>query len=90
MTERLVPLFLGPANSEAATGCSWRWVRDMSRTLGVPLLRAGKKQLVDAAKFQAALEVLAGDSTNSEVAVGSDPAAELRKRLGLRLVGGAR
>jgi len=86
--DRVAPLFISTGNAEACTGQSWRWCRDMARALGVPLLGAGKKQLVDAAKFRAALEGLVDGGIAEPGNTVTDPAEQIRQRLGLRVVAG--
>lgn len=90
----MAPVLLGPANALAATGASWRWVRDAAAELRVPLLKHGKKQFVDAAAFVAALRKAqaAGDAPRPEgqedepMSV-EEAAAIIRNRIGLRLRG---
>jgi hypothetical protein len=57
--------------------------------LGVPILGTTKKSIVNAAAFLAALEGAAGEQ-GSNLGAPTDPAEQLRERLGLRLVGGGR
>jgi hypothetical protein len=85
MAVPFTPLFIAPGNAEIVIGCSWRWCKAMAAQLNVPVIGANKKQLIDAAKFRAALESLA---VTPESEPSADPAAELRRQLGLRVVGG--
>jgi hypothetical protein len=87
LIERVSPLFISTGNAEAATGQSWRWCKNMAALLNVPVLGAGKKQLIDAAKFRDALERLAEPVTPKTDAP-EDAASALRTAAGLRLVGG--
>jgi hypothetical protein len=52
----VLPVLLGPKNTEAATGFTYRWVRDTAARLGVPFVMAGRKRAVRADLFLAALE----------------------------------
>lgn len=78
------PLLLGPKNCEAATGLPWRFVRDHARQLGIEPIRVGKKLCVPVAAFLGALRPANGDYADEQVP--ADAAAQLRERLGLRLV----
>jgi hypothetical protein len=53
---KVLPVLLGPKNTEAATGFSYRWVRDTATRLGVPFVGSGRKRAVRADLFLAALE----------------------------------
>jgi hypothetical protein len=77
------PLTIGPANALALVGAGWEWCRDQAVRLGVPLLGTRRKQLVSAAAFLAALERDTAAPAGS-VTVVADPAAEVRRRLGVR------
>jgi hypothetical protein len=88
--DHVAPLFIGPANAIAVTGCPWRWVRDRAVELGVPILGTKKKGVINAAAFVAALECGSAAPNHDLEAPPSDAAEQLRRRLGLRLVGGAR
>lgn len=86
--DRVVPLYISTGNAVASTGQSWRWCRDTALALGVELVGHGRKRLIPADAFRAVLE---GQTDPPSADVGStDPAAALRERLGLRVVGGAR
>ena len=54
------PLTIGPRNAEAATGVTWRWIRDHAPELGVQVVRVDGKAFVLAAELLAALERYAG------------------------------
>lgn len=70
-------LLLGPGNSMAAIGASWRWVRDTAKRLGVPFLKVGRKQFVEANAFIAALDAWAHRGVVSE----PDPEEAMRRRV---------
>jgi hypothetical protein len=74
------PLTIGPRNAVAATGCTWEWVADQAERLGVPFLGTKKKRVVNAAALLAALEAERAKGESEAVA---DPAAEVRRRIGL-------
>jgi hypothetical protein len=81
----VLPVVLGPKNCEAAVGFPWRWVRDCSRALGVPLIGHGKKLGVRADLFVAALERAGMTSTpdgEPEMASDVDAAELVRRALG--------
>lgn len=50
------PLTIGPANAEAATGVSWRWIRDHASQLGVEIVKIDGKSVILADRLLAALE----------------------------------
>ena len=56
----VAPLLLSSDNAVAAVGQSWRWCRDQARALGVPVIEAGRKSFIDAARF---IEALRADRT---------------------------
>ncbi len=74
-------LILGPKNCENAIGWPWRHVRDHARRLGLPLLRLGRKQGVDARAFLAALASEQGSRGDAEPATAAEAAACVRKAL---------
>ena len=89
-TSTVTPLTLGPGNTKPATGLEWRHVRDLARCLGVPLMRAGRKLVVRADLFIAALESQK-DKPSEQAAEQLHPeeaAARVRAMLGKRLVNG--
>jgi hypothetical protein len=51
---------VGPRNAEAATGHTWRWLRDHRDELGVRLVRVDGKQMFLAHELRQALERVAG------------------------------
>src|SRR5688572_22108338 len=64
------PLLIGPKNAEAVVGVPWRWCRDWARKLGIAFVGTGKKQLIPAGAFIAAIErdgfpTVANDATVS-------------------------
>lgn len=83
---KTAPVLLGPKNCEAATGLSWRWVRDAARELGVPFLCAKRKCAIRTEAFMAALERLnsAPDAPLTTDEPMTDPAALVRQLLGKR------
>lgn len=88
-TVTTLPLLLGPANTEAATGFSYRWVRDTASRLGVPFVGAGRKRAVRADLFLEALErqVVPIAELSDFPVEASDPAATVRALLGKRKAG---
>lgn len=79
----VVPLLLGPRNTEQATGLPWRFVRDHARALGVEPVHVGRKLAVPAAAFLEALSAQpapAAEPANDPV----DAAAAVRRLLGKR------
>lgn len=80
------PVLLGPGNCVAATGLSWRHLRDNAPALGVPLLRVGRKQCVRADQLLAALD-RAAQATSAASPTYADAAAAIRQSLGLRRIG---
>jgi hypothetical protein len=82
------PLLIGPRNCEQLTGLSWRYLRDHARELGIEPVHIGRKLVVPAAAFLKALE--RQEAGHSQEDATNDPAASLRERLGLRLIGGKR
>ncbi len=91
---KTLPVLLGPANSEAATGFPYRWVRDTAARLGVPFVGAFRKRAVRADLFVAALEKnsIVDDELQDEkpAIVSADPAAAVRAMLGVRRRSGQR
>ncbi|MEI9940501.1 MAG: hypothetical protein WDO69_25075 [Pseudomonadota bacterium] len=85
----VTPVILGPANSEAATGWSWPFVKARARELGVPVVGTGKKLGVPAAAFLTALERAAQAITLQEPPALSteEIAAQVRSVLGRRRAG---
>ncbi len=81
---KILPMLLGPANAAAATGASWRWVRDTAALLGVRFVGAGRKRFVPAAEFLAALARDAEPSNDPAVGTPEDPAVVVRRALGLQ------
>jgi hypothetical protein len=80
------PLLLGPKNTEAMAGVSWRWLKDHAPALGLTILRVDSKPFVVADDALAAIrrhgvaEVPANDDEcDSEPTI-----ADLRARLGLQ------
>jgi hypothetical protein len=87
------PLLIGPANALACTGFSWRWCRDHAAELGVRFVGAGRKRAIVASEFLAALAATTNTGRGNgcdEQPVEIDAAEEIRKRMGLRVVGGGR
>ena len=73
-------LLLGPRNCEAVCGLPWRHVRDNARLMGVPVLLIGRKAVVPAAAFLAAIERHQHvEPANTVAAV--DPAEHVRELL---------
>lgn len=91
---KVLPLILGPKNTEAAVGFPYRWVRDTATALGLPFVGHGKKRGVRADIFLEALErgvvkVPAPESEQAASVEVTDAAAHVRAMLGKRLkVGG--
>jgi hypothetical protein len=85
-----VPLLIGPKNAEAVVGVPWRWCRDWARSLGIRLVGSGKKKLIPAAAFVAALEQHRFPSVANDGTVGRaepvpplDAEAAILDRLGM-------
>ena len=78
------PLCIGPGNALAAVGAPWRWCRDTAHDLGVPLVGTKRRQLIPAGDFLAALKAAKVEAGAPLDIVYADPAAEIRRRLGLR------
>jgi hypothetical protein len=82
-------LFIGPRNAETVIGAPYRWVRDTAARLGVRSVRQGRKSLIPAEAFRAALEAeVVALSTTAPTA--TDPAEAIRRSLGMRRIGGAK
>ena len=86
-----VPLLIGPKNAEAVVGVPWRWCRDWARNLGIRLVGTGKKQLIPAAEFIAALGREGFPPVANDAAVGraepippTDPQLAILRRLGMQ------
>lgn len=80
----VLPVLLGPKNTEAATGLPYRWVRDNAARLGVPFIGAGRKRAVRADLFIAALEreqLVTVTSSTGERPQSVDPAEQVRQLL---------
>jgi hypothetical protein len=75
-----LPILIGPANAEAVTGTPWRHVRDHARELGVPLLKAGRKYVVRADAYVAALE-REQNAVPVDITTPADPAEQVRELL---------
>jgi hypothetical protein len=91
---KALPILIGPKNAEAVTGTPWRHVRDHAALMGVRLLRIGRKYVVRADEYLAALDRAAAnaskDAPGTCATAPSDPAAAVRDLLGVRLrAGGA-
>lgn len=84
---KVLPVLLGPKNTEAATGFSYRWVRDTATRLGVPFVGAGRKRAYRADLFLAALESEQVDVESTTAAPAPDDPAEAVRAI-LRRAGG--
>ncbi len=86
----VLPLIIGPANAEAATGFPWRWCSDTAAALGVPRVGYNKKRGIRDL-FLAALEQLDVISAVDEITATTpiitpaDPVAYARSLIGKRL-----
>jgi hypothetical protein len=74
------PITIGPRNAEAATGVSWRWIRDHAPELGITIIQVDGKRVVLASELLAALERRARPETD-EPQVDNDELAEMRRRI---------
>jgi hypothetical protein len=55
-TTPVAPVFVGPANVEHVVGWTWRYVRDLARAHGVPILCPAGKPLIRLADLETAIE----------------------------------
>lgn len=78
------PKYISVRNAEAVTGQGYRWCRDTATSLGVPIIRQGRKLLIVADAFFEALE--RGDRAEQQ-APQQDPAEQVRALLGKSLAG---
>lgn len=82
------PLLVGPANCTVVCGLPWRRLRDAMLARGVPRVFVGRSGCFRAEDVEA--ELVRAPLTDTEltgeitVAAYTDPAEELRRRLGLR------
>ncbi len=64
-------------------GQGYRWCRDTAHALGVPVINIGRKRLIPAAAFFAALEK--ASETAAPGVVSADPTASVLAALGLEV-----
>jgi hypothetical protein len=84
---QVVPLIIGPANAVAATGFSWRWVRDLWEARGRAFVGAGRKRGIPAAALLDELTRVGADPALPSVATAEpeplDAAAAVRAAIGV-------
>ena|SRR6478752_2965987 len=76
---------IGARNAESAVGARYRWCRAFAAKHGVPVYRVGRKLLIDAPKFFAALAKF-GDSPGNAAATPRDPVRALLAEFGMEVV----
>lgn len=75
------PKYISVRNAEAIVGQGYRWVRDTARALGVRVIPVGKKRLIPADEFFAAVERQQQVATTDPV----DPTDAVLAQLGLQV-----
>lgn len=75
------PLFITRRNCDSVIGESWSWCVRRAGELGVDVVRAGRKRLIPAAAFVAALKAA---PRSAEPETQEDAAAVVRRALGRR------
>jgi hypothetical protein len=71
-------LLLSEKNSVEATGQSFRFWREHAPSLGVPVVKIGRKAFIDAEALLSAIRARAAEAAES-----TDPAEAVRKLIGL-------
>lgn len=84
MSDRPLPLLVGPANCEAMTGMPWRHIRDHAEELGLTFVSVGNKRAIVAADL---LVALAGRASREAAPAEVDELEAMRRRLGKQRIG---